>query len=124
MYATTGHRDRQTASLILKGMDYILKHELYKRLSNGEPINNHILDLAFPASYQLNIVELLDLAYTTGNMKHPSCQNALDFVKSKKIKDGYWKINYVYKSDGYVSFDQRGKKADWLTYFLERYLAY
>ncbi len=120
----TGHQDIQIASLILKGMDYILKHELYKRLSNGEPINNHILDLAFPASYQLNVVELLDLAYTTGNMKHAACQSALDFVKSKKTKDGYWKINYVYKSEGYVAFDQRGKKADWLTYLLDRCFAY
>lgn len=120
----TEYQDKQIAPLILKGMDYILKHELYKRLSNKEPINKHILDLAFPASYQLNVVELLDLAYITGNIRHAGSQSALDFVKNRKVKDGYWKINYVYKSDGYVSFDQRGKKADWLTYLLDRYLAY
>ncbi|WP_169312009.1 hypothetical protein [Syntrophobotulus glycolicus] len=64
------------------------------------------------------------MAYTTGNMKHAGCQSALDFVKSKKTKDGYWKINYVYKSDGYVSFDQRGEKANWLTYLLDRCFTY
>ena len=118
----TGHQDGQIASLITKGMDYILKHELYKRLSNKEPINNHILDLAFPASYQMNIVELIALTYTTGNIKNEGCQSALEFVNSKKTKDGYWKIHYVYKSNGYVSFDQRGKKAEWLTYILDKCL--
>lgn len=117
-----GHKDEQISLLISKGMDYILKHELYRRLSNKEPINNHILDLAFPASYQLNIVELLELAYITGNIKNPNCESAINFVNSKKTKDGYWKINYVYKSDGYISFDRRGKKADWLTYLFNKFL--
>lgn len=119
----TGYQDRQINSLITKGMDYILKHELYKRLSNKEPITNHILDLAFPASYQLNIAELLEMAYATGNIKTDGCKNALKFVNNKKTKDGYWKINYVYKSDGYVSFDKRGKKAEWVTYMFDRYLS-
>ena len=116
----TGHQDGHITSLITKGMNYILKHELYKRLTNKEPINNHILDLAFPASYQLNIVELLELTYATGNIKNEGCQSALEFVNRKKMKGCYWKIDYVYKSDGYVSFDKRGKKAEWLTYIIKR----
>lgn len=118
----TGHKDGQIVSLITKGMEYILKHELYKRLSNKEPINKHILDLAFPACYQLNIVELLELAYSTGYIKAEGCQSALELVNRKKTKDGYWKINYVYHSEGYKSFDQRGNKADWLTYFLNKFI--
>lgn len=118
----TGYQDIQINSLITKGMEYILKHELYKRLSNKEPINKHILDLAFPASYQMNIVELLELGYETGNLKTEGCLSALEFIKHKRTKEGYWKINYVYKSDGYVSFDKRGKKAEWVTYILDRYL--
>jgi len=117
----TNYQDTEIIFLITKGMNYILKHELYKRLTNKEPINNHILDLAFPASYQLNIVELLEMAYATGNLKTESCKSALEFLNNKKTKDGYWKINYVYKSDGYVSFDKRAKRADWMTYLFERY---
>lgn len=56
-----GRKDEQIASLITKGIGYLLEHELYKRLSNKEPITKHILDLAFPASYHLNIVELLEV---------------------------------------------------------------
>lgn len=118
--ATKG-QDKQLPSLIAKGMDYLLQHELYKRLSTKEPITGHILNLAFPASYQLNLVELLELSYATGHIKNANCQSALDYIKNKKTKDGYWKINYVYKSNGYVSFDERGKKAEWLSYLLGKY---
>lgn len=118
------HEDKEVLSMITKGMDYILKHELYKRLSNKEPINNHILDLAFPASYQLNVVELLELAYQTGSIKNENCKSAIDYINSKKSKDGYWKINYIYKADGYLSFDKRGQKAEWLTYLFDKFTNY
>ena len=113
-------KDEQISAIVSKGMDYILKHELYKRLSNKEPINSHILDLAFPASYQLNIVELFELAHRTGNIHNEGCKSALAYISSKITIDGYWKINYIYKSDGYVSFDKRGEKADWLTYLFSK----
>lgn len=119
----TQEADHQVTELIAKGMDYILKHELYQRLSTHTPINNHILDFAFPASYQLNILELLELAHLTGNIKRPECKSAIDYVNSKRTKDNYWKINYIYKADGYVSFDKRGRKADWLSYLFGRYVA-
>jgi len=118
----TQHEDTEVLSMISKGMDYILKHELYKRLSNKEPINKHMLDLAFPASYQVNIVELLELALHTGNIKNENCKSAIDYINSKRSKDGYWKINYVYKANGYLPFDTRGQKAEWLTYLLENLL--
>lgn len=116
-------KDEQISAIVSKGMDYILRHELYKRLSNKEPINSHLLDLAFPASYQLNIVELLELAHRTGNIHKEGCQNALEYIDSKMTKDGYWKVNYIYQSDGYLPFDKRGTKADWLTYLFSRFFA-
>lgn len=117
------HTDNEVKALIKKGMDYVLKHELYKRISNGQPINKHILDIAFPASYQLNIVDLLEMAYLTGHIKDSMCRSAIDYVTEKRTKDGLWKTDYIYKAEGYLSFDKRGKPGDWITYFLKRYIS-
>ena len=38
----TKGRDREVAWLIDKGTDYMLKHNMYQRLSNGKPISAHI----------------------------------------------------------------------------------
>ncbi len=118
----TGGQDTKAAALVDKGMEYLLSHNLFQRRSSGLPINNHILDLAYPASYQLNVVELLEIAYRTGNIHHSGCNAAIEYVQSKKTKDGYWKSNYTYKGEGYLLFDKRGQKAEWLTYLFNTFL--
>lgn len=108
---------------IKKGTDYLLQHNMYKRLSNNEPITKHILDVAYPQSYQLNIIELLDIAFMTNNLNNPGVKYAIDYIISKKTKDNDWKINYIYKADGYISFDKRGIKGEWVSYLLKKYLS-
>jgi hypothetical protein len=115
--------DVSVNDLIEKGMEYILSHRLYKRLSNGEPINSHMLDISFPASYQLNVVELLDLARLTGKLHDERCADALQYVQSKRLPSGGWKIDYAYKADGYLTFDRRGKEGEWISYVLGRVAA-
>jgi hypothetical protein len=112
--------DASVNALIEKGMEYILSHRLYTRLSNGEPINSHMLDISFPASYQLNVVELLDLARLTGKLLDERCADALQYVQSKRLSTGGWKIDYAYKADGYLTFDRRGKEGEWISYVLGR----
>ncbi len=117
-----GYQSNEIDAVIEKGMDYVLKHRLYKRLSNGEPIYKHILDIAYPASYQLNVMELLELAYLTQRIDDPMCDELKAYIDSKLTKWGYWKTNYIYKAEGYTSFDRRGKKAEWVTYLIKHYL--
>lgn len=113
--------DKRIMELIEKGLDYLLQHQLHQRLSYQEPITSHILDIAYPQSYQLNIIELLEIAFIAGKMNHPAVKAAIEYVKSKRIKGNYWKIDYSYKADGFVSFDQRGREGDWVTYLLNMY---
>ncbi len=116
--------DNRVMDMINIGTDYLLRHNLFQRLSNKEPITKHILDIAYPQSYQLNIIELLDIAYMTKKMNDPHVKDAIAFVKSKQIKDVGWRINYIYKTDGFVSFDKRGAKGEWVTYLLDKYLSH
>jgi hypothetical protein len=116
-------KDVRVLEAINKGTEYLLQHNLFQRLSNKEPINNHILDIAYPQSYQLNIIELLDIAFMTKNMNNPRVKEAVDYIKNNKSKDDSWKINYIYKADGFVSFDKRGKRGEWVSYLLAKYLS-
>ena len=65
------------------GIEYLLKHHLYKRLSNGEPITRHILDIAFPESYNLNIVELLSIISSSGKMEDERNNEAIEYINKK-----------------------------------------
>ncbi len=120
--ASITETDDHAKKSIEKGMAYLLQHNLYQRMSNNEPITKHILDIAYPQSYQLNIVELLDIAYHTENINNPRVKSAAEYIKTKRTKNNDWKINYVYQADGYVSFDKRGDKGEWVSYLLSKFL--
>lgn len=114
--------DHEVDALINIGTNYLLDHHLFQRLSDQNPITTHILDIAYPPSYHLNIVELLEIAYLTENMNDIRVTDPLAEVNRKKTKNQDWKINSVYKADGYISFDSRGLKGEWVSYLLGKYL--
>lgn len=119
----TKMKDAMLIQLEKKGMEYVLNHHLYQRLSNGMPINNHILLLSYPASYQLNIIELFELAWLTKTMDDERCKEAKEYVAQKQIASKEWKIDYAYRASGYMTFDQKGKKAEWVSYLLSTFLS-
>lgn len=101
------------------GLEYILDHNLVYRLSDGLPINGHILDLSFPESYHLNIVEILSLISETKYSRDPRVNKALSYVLSRcNSEDKTWKITYRYKASGYECFDMGRGTAKWLSYVL------
>ena len=108
--------------LIHKGTAYLLNHNLFQRLSDQAPITKHILDIAYPQSYQLNIQELLEIMYKTDQLNDPRVKPALTYIQSKMTQNQDWKINYIYKAEGYVSFDRRGISGEWISYLFETYL--
>ncbi len=101
-----------------QGIEYILQHQLVKRLTNKKPITNHILDLSFPESYHLNIVELIRFAGEANLLYDERTAFAVNFLQDKKQKDGGWKINFRYKADGYIVFDNGRSSAKWLTFII------
>ena len=104
-----------------RGVETILSQRVCYRLHDDQPITNHILDLSFPESYHLNLIELLQILNDTGRLDDPRCQQVLDSVRSRRRADG-WRVNYRYKSAGYICFDPPGSRAEWVTYLLTEYI--
>ncbi|MDZ4726866.1 MAG: hypothetical protein SH817_11970 [Leptospira sp.] len=101
-----------------KGIDYILQHHLYKRLTNQNPISPHILDLYFPENYNITILELLWFLTNTKYGKDSRVQDSIDYINKKKNENGMWGVDYSYKSNGYISFDGKSKNGPWISYIL------
>jgi hypothetical protein len=74
------------------GIQYILEHEVLFRLSNGEPITKHILDISFPESYNLNCIELMILLNEVGKLNDKKAEKLIQYIKSKKINNDYWSL--------------------------------
>lgn len=110
----TGHSDKIVEALIEKGTAYMLRHNMYQRLSNHAPISAHIMDIMFPQAYMLS---LTDLMYIAGKAKlwADARSNALrELVIRKAFDKGSWKIDYIYGHKGYKAFDGKRKASEWI----------
>jgi hypothetical protein len=111
----------QVNEKIHEGREYVTSHDLVFRRSNGDPINRHILNISFPESYQLNIVDViqtLDQSFAEPG-KH---SKALKYLLSMRNSDGKWQVNYEYKAKGYMTFDKRGQTGEWVSHVIGRKL--
>lgn len=115
-------KDDSVQGFIDQGVSYILSHHLIFRQSKEEPITKHIKNIAFPPSYQLNVLELLEIIYLAGCMDDPRVEKVKSYLENKRHAVHDYKINYVYKADGYISFDSRGQKGEWVSYLIQKYL--
>lgn len=108
------HSDPEAEELIDKGTCYMLRHNMYQRLSNHAPISAHITDIMFPQAYMLS---LTDLVYIAGkrNLWGDMRTGALKaLIESKVIQPEGWKIDYIYNHRGYKAFDTKRTASEWI----------
>lgn len=114
--------DTNVSPKLEQGKEYLLQHHLIKRLNSDKPITQHILDISFPESYNLNIVELIRFAGNVNILNDPRTKYAVEYLQDKKGKDKAWRVNYRYKSQGYMVFDKTHKAADWTSHIINHAL--
>lgn len=118
-----GQEDAEVENLIVQGTEYMLRHKIYQRLSNGKPISPHITDIMMPQSYSLS---LTDLVYIVGKRKLVNSGNTaavLALLKEKAVAENQWKIDYIYSYKGYVGFESRRKASEWISNLFSLWLS-
>lgn len=119
----TNHRDKEVETLIGKGTSYMLRHNLYQRLSNRAPISAHITDIMFPQAYMLSVTDLVYIAGACSLWADPGTQALKELLDSKTCGKWAWKIDYSYSHKGYRSFGTKQRASDWIGYLYRTSLA-
>lgn len=108
--------DDKVNAMIHHGLDYMLDHKMYRRLSTDQPISPHITESMFPQSYVLSLTDLVYIIQKSQSAEDPRASELLQLLHDKQTNTGGWKIDYIYKYNGYVPFNNRRKDSEWLTY--------
>lgn len=108
--------DTATDKLIKNGLAYMLKHQMFKRLSLDQPITPNITKNMFPQNYSLSITDLLFIAGKCHILNDSNTAALIETIQHKRTKSGGWKIESRYKYNGYIPFDNRRRDSQWLTY--------
>ena len=102
------------------GLDYILKHKLFQRLSSNKPIEPSIIQNFYPYTYKTNVIELLSLMKDNDLLEHDHCQEALNLLKDKQQTDGFWQADLFFMKSAWIPFDPPGERGEWITHVVKR----
>jgi hypothetical protein len=102
------------------GEEYLLKRNLFRRLSTGEPADEKFLRLQHPDRWHYSVLRALDYfrsaAMLTSAAPDPRLAEAIDHVRSRRSQDGTWPLDW--SPPGRVWFevdDGEGKPSRWVT---------
>ncbi len=106
-----------------QGLEYILKHKVFKRLSVDEPIEPSIVKNFYPYTYKTNLIETLSLLKANGLLEDERCQEARALLKQSQRSDGFWQADVSYMKSAWVDFDKPRQPGPWITYVIQELVA-
>ena len=108
-------RSSEVRSSIKKGVEYILKHHIYRRSHDLDRVAKPgWLKFGFPLMYQTDALEILGILARLGCWDK-RMKEALDLVISKQDKQGRWKLENTFNGRFQVRIEQKGKPGKWIT---------
>ena len=102
------------------GEEYLLKRNLFRRLSTGEPADERFLHFLHPNRWRYDVLRALDYfrssAMLTGADPDPRLREAIDHVRSRRSNDGTWPLDWSLPGRVWFEVDDgQGKPSRWVT---------
>ena len=123
MIALTEYKNRfggakEIDNKLSQGLEYILQHRVYKKLSADKPIEDSIILNFYPYTYRSNIIEILSLLKANDLIGDERCQDAIKILKDKQRSDGFWQADTSYMKSAWIDFDIPKKPGLWISYII------
>jgi hypothetical protein len=110
----------QSREVRQSGEEYLLKRQLFRRLSTGEPADERFLRFLHPNRWRYDFLRGLDYfrasAMLTGANPDPRLGEAIDHVRSRRLDNGTWPLDW--RTTGRVWFEMDGgpgNPSPWVT---------
>ena len=102
------------------GEEYLLERHLFRRLSTGEPADEQFLQFLHPSRWRYDILRALDhfraAAGLTGAGRDPRLDEAVDHVRSRRLEDGAWLLDWSLPGRVWFEMDDgAGEPSRWVT---------
>ncbi|MEL4319973.1 hypothetical protein WJX64_13230 [Leifsonia sp. YIM 134122] len=88
-----------------RGEEYLLEHNLFRRLSTGEIVQPRYGNLSFPPYWFYDILRALDYFRSTGQVADPRVEDAIDKLIAQRQDDGRWLAGKPWPGEVYFALD-------------------
>lgn len=108
-------RSRDVKNAIEKGVEYILKHHIFKRSHDLSRVSKpEWLRFGFPLMWNTDVLEVLEILTKLG-CKDKRMQEAADLVISKQDNQDRWMLENTFNGRFQVNIEKKGKPSKWIT---------
>jgi hypothetical protein len=111
------HARAQRSSVALeaanRASELFLRRRLFKRVRNGQIIDQEFVKLHYPLYYHYDFLGGLKAMARLGKIKDPRCADALDLLEQKWLPNGGWPAERRFYTKGTRIFEARADYVDW-----------
>ncbi len=110
-----GARSARVRRTIDEGVEYILRHHVYKRSHDlSRASKPGWLRFGFPRMYQTDVLEILGILTALG-CRDQRMQEAVDAVRAKQDERGRWRLADSFNGRFQVDIETKGQTSKWIT---------
>lgn len=104
------------------GLEYILQHYVFKRLSSDQPVEDSIILNFYPFTYKTNIIEILNLLNLNNLLEDPRCKEAINLLIKRQRSDGFWQSDTSFMKTSWINFDKLKSPGLGITNYILQFL--
>lgn len=109
------YRKNEIRNVQKSSIEFILQHQLFLSDHTGQIINKDFLKLAYPCRWKYDILRALDYFQSAEIKWDNRLKPAIDFLISKRNKDGTWNVQSAHPGKVHFHMEQAGKPSRWNT---------
>jgi hypothetical protein len=98
-----------------EGIEFLLKHHLYKSNTNWKTVDPKMIKLSFPPHWHFDIMRCLDYFQEKNIKKDKRMTDAIDLLIKKQTPEGFWKREIKYPAKVFFEMEKVGKESRWNT---------
>ena len=98
-----------------RGREFLLQHKLYRSHRTGEIVDKRMMMFSFPPHWKYDVMRALDYFQECHAPRDARCTDAIELLKSKQKKDGFWRLQNRHSGKTFFELEQPGKPGRWNT---------
>lgn len=116
-YLKSGNNFRISESKVAieAGIEFLLRHRLFRSHRTGEIVDRRMLRLSFPSRWRYDILRALDCLRSLDRNYDQRLQDAIDVLISKRAQDGRWRLESPHKGNVHFQMEKVDEPSRWNT---------
>jgi hypothetical protein len=97
------------------GIDFLLRHRLFKSEGTGMPIDPVMLQFSYPCRWKYDVLRALELLAVEGTGYDERMADGMELLLRKRRSDGKWPLQRRHPGQTHFEMEEAGRPSRWNT---------